>query len=503
MRSSHLKDQALERARRFLAKRAGFLKDRLVSGDLDGIRRAVVIPVLSEEKSLFNTLAKLACNSAEELAQTLVICVVNNRVEPLAGSEQVADNQRTLVHLEDLVHGRSAATQPRIDPGSLRLAYVDASSPGCEIGPKMGVGEGRRIGLDLGLSVFTKNGEDRGILICLDADTLVETDYLDQIQRHFDTRDSRAAVVGYAHTCPADVRRRTAIVRYELFLRYHELGLRSARSPYAFPTIGSTIVARCDAYVAAGGMNRRQAGEDFYFLQELAKTGSVSRIDATTVHPSARSSDRVPFGTGATVGRHLARISHQLPTAADDAPCPAAFCRRPSGVAKHHRARHLTALATEPGEICGLASADDGAAVYHPESYSILGAWLSIVRGGLDCTASGLLGSAGDISPHLREFLELNAFGEVWPRLQQNAAHPEGLERQFYRWFDAFKTLKLIHFLRDQQLSRLPIFDAVHELLDRTGPSCSGVAWNTLADDLDAQEGLLEFLRRRCAADEG
>ena len=165
-----------------------FCQTRLVSGDLDGIRRVVVIPVLAEEERLFNTLKSLERNRAEELAETLVICVVNNRAEPHARPEQVADNQRTLAHLDNLVHGRPAATQPRIDPGSLRLAYVDASSPGREIGPKMGVGEGRRIGLDLGLSVLTENADDPGLLICLDADTLVEADYLGEVQKHFETR---------------------------------------------------------------------------------------------------------------------------------------------------------------------------------------------------------------------------------------------------------------------------------------------------------------------------
>ena len=29
------------------------------------------------------------------------------------------------------------------------------------------------------------------------------------------------------------------------------------------------------SYVATGGMNRRMAGEDFYFLQKLAKTDGV------------------------------------------------------------------------------------------------------------------------------------------------------------------------------------------------------------------------------------
>jgi len=63
----------------------------------------------------------------------------------------------------------------------------------------------------------------------------------------------------------------------------------------------------------------------------------------------------------------LARISHQLPAAASDAPHPAVFSRlgvldvpqvrapRPSG-RKPHWAPHVAALATEPGEICGLGT---------------------------------------------------------------------------------------------------------------------------------------------------
>jgi flavin-dependent dehydrogenase len=61
----------------------------------------------------------------------------------------------------------------------------------------------------------------------------------------------------------------------------------------------------------------------------------------------------------------LARISHQLPATAVDAPHPARFSRigvldvlssttpRPSG-RKPSRAQHLVALATKPGENCGL-----------------------------------------------------------------------------------------------------------------------------------------------------
>jgi len=444
------KERALERARRFLGKRVGFRQNQMVSGSLAGIRQVVVIPALAEEDRLFSTLASLGRNDPQERAQTLVICVVNNRAEPHARPDQVADNQRTLGHLDALVAGRPAATDPRVDSDALRLAYVDASSPGREIARKMGVGEARRIGLDHGLAVLTANSEDRGLLFCLDADSIVEDDYLREVRDHFDAAGPWSAVVGYAHSMPTDPSRRAAIVRYEIFLRYHELGLRSAGSPYAYPTIGSTIVARCDAYVAGGGMNRRQAGEDFYFLQQLAKTGGVSRVDTTTVHPSARSSDRVPFGTGASISRHLS------------------------------------------GEV-------DGSTTYHPGSYRILGDWLNLLRGGLGDRASDLLRGADDISPRLGEFLRLNHFEDIWPRLQRNAPHHKELNNQCHRWFDGFKTLKLIHYLRDHQLSLTPLSESAFEILERSGLSHAEVSREENTDDLEAQETLLSLLRRQCA----
>ncbi len=441
---------SVDRARRFLKKRAGLSKHCLVCGDLHGVSQAVVIPALAEETRLFETIESLGRNPPEELARTLVICVVNNRAEPFVRTEEIADNQRTLVHLESLMNGHRVPIRPDLTADHLRLGFVDASSRGLEIGPRFGVGEARRIGLDLALSILTENDVEHGLLFCLDADTIVETDYLEAVRRNFEVTGSRSAVVDYAHRLPDDPARRLAIVRYELFLRYHEFGLRLAGSPYAFPTIGSTIVTRCDAYVAAGGMNRRQAGEDFYFLQELVKTGRVGRVTDTTVHPSARVSDRVPFGTGATIGRRL-------------------------------------------------SGGDDGSAVYHPDSYGVIGDWLSLVESRLDQPASDLLGCAAGISPPLEAFLIRNRFENTWPRLQHNSPDLNGLERQFHRWFDAFRTLKLIHHLRDNGFPRRPIINAVRDLIERIAGFEPGIAWDDIADDIGVQEELIGVLRNVCA----
>jgi len=54
------------------------------------------------------------------------------------------------------------------------------------------------------------------------------------------------------------------------------------------------MICTVDSYIAVRGMNRREAGEDFYFLNKLAKLGDIGQIHATTVYPSARPSRRVP-----------------------------------------------------------------------------------------------------------------------------------------------------------------------------------------------------------------
>ena len=71
------------------------------------------------------------------------------------------------------------------------------------------------------------------------------------------------------------VQAREAIMKYELYLRYYRLALEYTGHPHAYHCIGSAFAVRTLDYVAQGGMNKRQAGEDFYFLQKLIATGRM------------------------------------------------------------------------------------------------------------------------------------------------------------------------------------------------------------------------------------
>jgi hypothetical protein len=423
----------------YLQKRAMHGSWPWIEGDLraEGLAQAVVIPVLAESANLFLTLSDLAANSPAMLEKTLVLCVVNNRQPDIAGEADCADNQRTLEALPAF-----AAAQP-----GLRLAWIDAASEGRALGPKEGVGLARKIGLDWALARLHESGAvNGGTLISLDADTRVETNYLVTILDFFQAGRRWAAVVDYAHPIDGPDTELRAILSYELFLRYQELAWRFAGSPYAYPAIGSTMLCTGEAYAASGGMNRRQAGEDFYFLQQLAKTGRVDRVHGTTVIPSGRASHRVPFGTGRKVGQF----------AGDE---------------------------------------DDAYLTYHADTWQVLRSWLALVDGNLDATGAALLADAEVITPELAAWLAAQDFAAAWERIRTHCKNPAQRRSQFHGWFDAFRTLKLAHHLRDNGLARQDLFESIANVMAWLEIPTPIAITAALRHDVEAQRNVLHRLR--------
>jgi hypothetical protein len=373
-----------------------------------GFAGAVVIPALAESKRLFATLASLAANPPEVLARFLVLVVVNHREDTPAADKD--DNRLTLSLL---------AAAPSEFP-SLNLAWIDAASPGLELPNKGGgVGLARKIGLDLALTRLD-HGTAPSLLVCLDADTLVEPSYLPALVRHFRKTTAGGAAIPFRHQPGASPGEQVAIDRYELYLRHYVLGLRLARSPYAFHTVGSAMACTAAAYAQSGGMNTRTAGEDFYFLQHVSRTAGIAPVTGTVVYPSPRPSHRVPFGTGRSVSRWL--------------------------------------------------GGDDGAITfYQPECFRILGSWLELVRTGLDTPAGDLMAGAREISPHLAEYLEDGRFAEAWQGLRRNHPDPHRLLAAFHGWFDGLRTMKLIHHLSARELPRCTPAEALPGLLLMAG----------------------------------
>lgn len=401
---------------------AKFLQSRGISGpwQIEGTSRgdfrgAVVVPALGEGDCLFDTLQSLDGNPPDPLSQFLVLVVVNHREDALREDRNL--NTDTLSRLKN----------ERDEFVSLNLAWVDAASLGRELPLKGGgVGLARKIGFDLALGRLDY-GCGSSILVSLDADTLVRSDYLPAILRHFEKTEAGGAVIPYCHQKGKTPEEDRAIQRYELFLRTYVLGLSLAGSPYAFHTIGSTMACRGAAYARMGGMNRRLAGEDFYFLQQLAKTTGVEAVKGTVVYPSGRCSHRVPFGTG----RSMSKL---------------------------------------------LAGERDAVLFYRPECFKILNRWLDMVSARTEAEGNELLSQAGALSPFLASYLESVRFGKVWSRLKQNHRRREAVLKAFNEWFDALKTMKLIHHLCDGPYPRTEPQEAVPQLLQWAGlPAVTGV----------------------------
>lgn len=408
---------------RYLDKNAVKGPWRLAGEARAGFAGAVVIPALAEGERLFKTLQSLAANSPYWADRFLVVVVVNHGVH--AATADRLQNGHDLARLADL-----AASS------TLCLAWVDAASDGNAVPDKLaGVGFARKLGMDLALSRLDWAGDP--LLVCLDADTLVEAGYLAAVATHFSQSARGAAVIPFRHQPGHDSAQQAAIERYELFLRSYVYGLRLAGSPYAFHSVGSAMACRGSAYVRCGGMNCRKAGEDFYFLQKLAKTDGIARLSGTTVFPEPRVSERVPFGTGRSMTR--------------------------------------------------LLGGDDRAVLFYPaRAFRVLADWLLAVEQDVSAEAEPLLLRAEHISPVLAAYLDQADWLSVWPRLQSN--HQQAAQRlqAFHAWFDGFRTLRLVHLLCDAGLARGDAVEMLPDYFAWDGRPCP----ETLA-------GMLEHLRQR------
>ncbi len=429
-------------------------KWELIANDTDNISQVVVIPAYAEKEMLFSALASLAQNPTSSLEYSFVMCVINNRDD--SPPEAKEDNRQTIEYLDALVRKpplKKINADKEIYPllaslsdARIKLGYIDASSKGCEMPQNAGgVGMARKIGMDMALRLLEKSSSPRNLILSLDADTLVRNNYLSAIKHYF-TRGVKTAIVAYEHQMPLDDAQQAAICCYEIFLRYWVLGLEYAKSPWAFHSIGSTIVTSTEAYLDVRGMNKRTAGEDFYFLSKLAKTGKIDYIKNTCVYPSARSSNRVPFGTGKRIQRFL------------------------SG---HYKEEYR---------------------LYDPRVFKVLADWLQLMKNQFICGEDEILMKAQRIHPRLKSFLKDSGFPVVWSRICRNVKDEKTLARQYNDWFDGFKTLKLINYFTAEVYPQINMFEALERILSMSG---RGVELNaqTGIPPLAKQLEILQYLR--------
>ncbi len=420
----------------------------------------IVVPSIEELSTLPSLIQSLEHNDESELLNTLLLIVVNNAVS--STNEVKDDNKKTLEYL------RQSRTK-------LNLSFIDACSLDKEMDDKnAGVGLARKIGMDLALTKFDYSSSQKRIIICTDADCVVDSNYLSEISHEFNRSDYDAAIVNFAHDISGDDEQTKAIISYELFLRYYVLGLSYSKSEYAFYTIGSTMVCTPEAYVKAGGMNKYKAAEDFYFLEKLAKIYPINHIKTTFVHPSKRSSWRVPFGTGRSVDRYLANTRNEYQLYA-----PKCFV-----VLKNWLEVFNDRSLSQPELVSGSSTSID----IHDKIPNQ-------VRNDDTRNKISLVKIAKNIHPALYDFLIQQDFENFTKKVLLNNKNISEVGKQKHYWFDAFKTLKLIHYLRDKVYPNKNMFDAIDELLKLMDIE-SKIKRDSEIPDLETQKEYLLLLRK-------
>jgi hypothetical protein len=369
----------------------------------------IVVPAINESQNIPKLLNSLAQNSKKYLNETLVLIVVNNSEK---SEKKIIEDNFTLIKFL-----RNEQIEKKY---KINIGIIDASTENKSLSEKFaGVGFARKIGMDLALDHFNYSNENNNILISLDADCLVDKNYLEEIVNSFRKKNLNSAVVKFEHVLPENEEPQKAIINYEIFLRYYVLGLKFAKSHFDYLSVGSTIVCDAESYVKVGGMNKKKAGEDFYFLEKLAKLNKIEKINTTRVLPSARISERVPFGTGIRIKRFL-------------------------------------------------NNEQDEYKLYSPKIFYILKKFLELFNN-IDLNEKSVhevLFKSKEIHKGIFEFLIKQNFESDWKNILESSKSKMQLEKQKINWMDNFKTLKLIHYLRDKYFPNENMFEAVNDLLD-------------------------------------
>ena len=377
-------------------------RDQLLTAEVNERLGLIVVIPAYDEIELISSISSL--QQCEPPNCTVEVIVVFNASE-ISNSDVVSRNEKAL---ENLVAWHKDLSNP-----TFKLHCIAENSL-----PKKhaGVGLARKIGMDEAIRRFNSIAKDDGVIVCFDADSKCDNNYLVEIEKHFKKHAKIGACsIHFEHSLngsqfPKEVY--AGIEWYELHLRYYKNGLAYAKVPFAFHTIGSSMAVRAKAYCEQGGMNRRKAGEDFYFLQKFIAVGTLNELKTTRVMPSSRASHRVPFGTG----------------------------------------RAIQEMLDDEREI---------EKSYAFECFEIMKECFENVRGFYN----------SDSKPHrvLLEYVGQDDWDAKIVELKSQSTTEDRFETRFFQWFNAFQVLKFIHFLRDNHFPKKQLEEEVPKLMAGLG----------------------------------
>lgn len=340
-----------------------------------------------------------------------IIIVVN--APGNAGPDEIEVNRKTLEQAKEWITRHSDAF--------FRLYPLTANSEGIK---KWGVGLARKTGMDEAVRRFDAIDRPGGIILNIDADCTVDKNYFTEVYRELAGRNDRSACsIYFEHQVKGNSFTPSvynSILLYELHLRYYYQGLLFTGFPYSHHTVGSAVAVKAFPYIKSGGMNRKMAGEDFYFIQKLALAGGFFDLNGTTVFPSPRPSTRVPFGTGTIISRMSENGNEEFLTYNLDA----------------FRELKLTFGSTEAFFRSGTAT---GNQLYDNLPYSI------------------------------RSFIKPDEWKDKINEIISNTAGPDSSVKRFYDWFNMFRIVKYMNSVHQTLFKKLPVDRCAYELLTAKG----------------------------------
>jgi len=372
----------------FYFQRFGFCERQILTPPLPDLGIVVVIPCFNEPDLLGSLVSIWEC-ARPDCAVEVIVILNSPANSPLRSQNEMS--------LNEALAWATAHSEPRFQFHVL---------PFFELSPKnAGVGLARKIGMDEALRRF--DGNARGVIACFDADCRCERNYLTSIEQHFWKHPyTPGCSIYFEHPLTSE-----AIVAYELHLRYYVQALRYSGFPYAHHTIGSSMAVRADAYREQGGMNKRKAGEDFYFLQKIIPLGGFTDLMETTVYPSPRASNRVPFGTGRAVQDY--ERQSQLRT-------------------------------------------------YPLEAFQDLRRFFDSLP---ELSRTGNSPPKEGQSEPMRAFLKRHGFEQALDEIQANTSSETTFRKRFFHWFNGFRVMKFIHHARDDFYGDRDVVTAAKKLL--------------------------------------
>ena len=302
---------------------------------------------------------------------------------------------------------------------SADILLINRCSPGHFLPVKCGVGLARKIACDTACRLISEGIVTTQWIHSSDADARLPPDYF-QVMHQLDSTEDSAGIYPFMHLDHSASTVRLAQQLYDFSMEYYVAGLRFAGSPWAFHTIGSTLVIHAEKYAQVRGFPKREAGEDFYLLNKLVKLGRTVSLKSEPVLLDSRLSDRVPFGTGPGV-------------------------------------RTILALKNPVKEFM----------YYHPDCFLYLKTWQAILADlGPDLVKDpdqlmDLINTRARVSglnPELlQECLRTLGIHKAVIHAVRHGRETPVFRRHLQAWFDAFMTLKFIHWLRDNHFPSQPL----------------------------------------------